>query len=222
MITLYGMPLSPFYCKLKIALLEKGVNFEEVLARPSQKPEVLAHSPMGKIPWVEINGMPLCESTAIAEWLEDAYPTAALLPPTPNGRAWARQLALMWDLYAAPACRPFLLHKVFAAPLDEAARADGQAAVEKALQAIARLAKFAPWLTGDTFTLADVSAAAVLPMVDLVSDVLNEDLLVHLPGADVYRRHLLQRRSVARTWEERNASLALIQEKMAKSASLPS
>ncbi|XLM20734.1 glutathione S-transferase family protein, partial [Chromobacterium piscinae] len=99
MIKLHGIPLSPYYNKVKIALLEKGVNFQEVLTPPSQEEALLEKSPMGKIPFVEINGHPLAESTVILEWLEDAYPTASLLPPTPNGRALARELTAMLELY---------------------------------------------------------------------------------------------------------------------------
>ncbi|MGL6069981.1 glutathione S-transferase family protein, partial [Craterilacuibacter sp.] len=78
MIILHGVALSPYYTKVKIALIEKGVNYEEVFTPPSQDEVFLSKSPMGKIPYVEINGFPLAESTAILEWLEDAYPTAAL------------------------------------------------------------------------------------------------------------------------------------------------
>ncbi|UGA40503.1 glutathione S-transferase family protein [Chromobacterium haemolyticum] len=110
MIKLYGAALSPYYNKVKIALLEKGVNFQEILTAPSQQEELLAKSPMGKIPFVEVGGHAMAESSVILEWLEDAYPTASLLPPTPNGRAHARQLSAMLDLYvlspALPLYRP--------------------------------------------------------------------------------------------------------------------
>jgi len=220
MITLYGLPLSPFYNKVKIALFEKGVNFEEVLVRPSQAPEVLQHSPMGKIPWVDINGMALSESTAIVEWLEDAYPTAALMPPTPNGRARVRQMMSMWDLYVVPACMPVTRHRIFGAPLDDAARSDAQAAIARALKAVARLARFTPWLVDEAFTLADAAAAGALPMVELAGEVLDVDLLADLPGVGEYRQLLLRRQSVLRSWNDRSAVLAQMLEQAAKQSAV--
>lgn len=207
MIKLYGTPLSPYCNKVKIALLEKGVNFEEILMRPSQEPAMLEKSPMGKIPFVEINGHGLCESGAILEWLEDAYPTAALLPPTPYGRAHARELMLMFDLYVAQACAPVQRHRVYGTPLDDAAREAARAAIVRALTAVSRLAQYGPWLAGEYFSVADVSAAAVLPMVKLASRELDADFLDDFPGIGAYLALLAGRVSVARTWADRETAL---------------
>lgn len=208
MIKLYGVPLSPYYNKVKIALMEKGVKYEEVLMRPSQDPEVLERSPMGKIPYVEINGHALSESTAILEWLEDAYPTASLLPPTPNGRAHAREMMLLIDLYLFPACAPLIQHRVFGKPLDDAGRQAARDAIVRALTALARLAQLTPWLAGEAFTFADVSAAAVFPSVQFACGELGEDLWQHFPGAAEYLEHLAKRCSVSRTSADREAALS--------------
>ena len=51
MIQLCGFAISNYYNKAKIALIEKGIAFEEVLVRtPITDPVQLAHSPMGKVP----------------------------------------------------------------------------------------------------------------------------------------------------------------------------
>jgi glutathione S-transferase len=208
MIKLYGAPLSPYYNKVKIALMEKGVKFEEVLMRPSQDPEVLEKSPMGKIPFVEINGHALSESTAIVEWLEDAYPTATLLPPTPNGRAHAREMMLLIDLYLAPACTPIVRHRLFGTALDAAARQAARDAILRALNALARLVQYGPWLAGEQFSYADISAAAVLPVVMFAGHELGEDLLAGLPAAEAYLALLQTRYSVSQTWSDRDAAIA--------------
>jgi glutathione S-transferase len=212
MIKLYGVPLSPYYNKVKIALMEKGVKFDEVLMRPPLAAEWLDKSPMGKIPFVEINGQALSESTAVLEWLEDAYPTASLLPLTPNSRALAREIMLMVDLYLGPACRPVVRHRLFGAPLDsEGARAAG-AEIRRVLAALARRAQFAPWLAGDQFSYADISAAAVLPVIGFVAQELGEDLLASLPGAVTYQQQLAERYSIRRTWADREAAIAALLE----------
>ncbi|MBV8047410.1 MAG: glutathione S-transferase family protein [Paludibacterium sp.] len=212
MIKLYGSPLSPYCNKVKIALLEKGVNFEEVPAPASQTPEVLAKSPMGKIPYVEIGQFHLAESTAILEWLEDAYPTASLLPATPNGRARSRELMLMFDLYVGCGCVAFQRHKAFGAPLDQAARTEARALIVRGLAAVGRLARLGPYLVGDAFSYADLAAASVLPMVTLAGEILGENLLQPLAWAEDYLTLLAGRRTVALTWAAREQALLRLQD----------
>src|SRR5690606_13315971 len=65
MLKLYGFPLSNYYNRVKIALLEKNVPFEEVLAVPGKDEVVRTHSPARKIPFIEVEGEFLAESTAI-------------------------------------------------------------------------------------------------------------------------------------------------------------
>lgn len=209
MIKLYGVQLSAYYNKVKIALLEKGVNFQEVPTRPSQEPALLELSPMGKIPFVDINGHALSESTVILEWLEDAYPTAALLPPTPNGRASARELMTLLDLYLMPAAGPLYRHLLFGAALDEAGKVAAKAATERSLLAISRLVQYGPWLAGEYFSFADISAACVLPLVaSSTQQVYGEDLTSIIPGIEDYLALLGKRSSVARTWQDSAAARA--------------
>ena len=74
MLKLYGTPLSNNYNKAKLALLEKGLAFEEVAAPPSQEESFLQRSPMGKVPFIEVDGRFLAESQAIVEYIEETHP----------------------------------------------------------------------------------------------------------------------------------------------------
>ena len=49
MIKLYGLKLSNYYSLTKALLIEKGLDFEEVQAPPSQQDAYLQRSPMGNI-----------------------------------------------------------------------------------------------------------------------------------------------------------------------------
>ena len=44
------MPLSNYYNMVKTVLLEKGMDFEEVLILPNQESDFITKSPMGKVP----------------------------------------------------------------------------------------------------------------------------------------------------------------------------
>ena len=50
MLKLHGFPVSNYANMVQLALLEKGMAFEYVMAVPDQSPAFLARSPRGKVP----------------------------------------------------------------------------------------------------------------------------------------------------------------------------
>jgi glutathione S-transferase len=98
MIKLHGIALSNYYNKVKIALLEKGVPFEEVHVMP-YRDDVSALSPMNKIPFVEWDGQVLSESQVINEWLDEVHPEPPLLPKDPHERARVRELVAILEIH---------------------------------------------------------------------------------------------------------------------------
>jgi glutathione S-transferase len=94
MIKLYTFPLSTNSRKVRIALLEKGLEFERVnvdLAKREQKnPEYLKIHPFGQVPALDDEGFIVYDSTIINEYLEDEYPYPPLMPEDSEGRARAR------------------------------------------------------------------------------------------------------------------------------------
>ena len=71
MLVLCGFPISNYYNKVKLALLEKGVEFsEEEVKTGSKDPAVLAASPLAKIPFIRTDAGTLCESQPILEYIE--------------------------------------------------------------------------------------------------------------------------------------------------------
>ena len=93
MIKLYTFPLSTNSRKVRIALLEKGLEFERVnvdLAKREQKnPEYLKIHPFGQVPALDDEGFIVYDSTVINEYLEDEYPYPPLMPEDSEGRARA-------------------------------------------------------------------------------------------------------------------------------------
>ncbi|RYY93459.1 MAG: glutathione S-transferase, partial [Comamonadaceae bacterium] len=97
-LALHGFPISNYYNKVKLALLEKGIAFDEVPTRTGSTDEaVLAASPLAKIPFLKLeDGRSLCESQVILDWLEAAYPSP-LLPADPYEAAKVRELCTYID-----------------------------------------------------------------------------------------------------------------------------
>src|SRR5262245_35133375 len=101
MLRLCGFHLSNYHNKVRLALLEKGIEFQEDSnVHPSQRDEYLALSPMGKVPYLELEGgLRLRESEVILEYIEEAYPGKPLLPKEPLARARVRELITFMELH---------------------------------------------------------------------------------------------------------------------------
>jgi glutathione S-transferase len=95
-IKLYDAVPSSNSDRVKIALHEKGLPYERatlVLARKDQKhPDFLKLNPYGKVPVIDDDGKVLFESCIINEYLEEKYPTPALMPKDPHARGRGRVL----------------------------------------------------------------------------------------------------------------------------------
>ena len=120
MIVLCGFPISNYYNKVKLALLEKGVEFsEEGVGTGSSDPAVLAASPLAKIPFIRTDAGTLCESQAILEYLEDAHPEPALLPTDPFAAAKVRELVTFIDLHVELVARELYPKAFFGGTISE-------------------------------------------------------------------------------------------------------
>ena len=180
MISLHGSPISNYYNKVKQALLEKGIPFEEVHTPTKSTDEaVLSASPLAKIPFVKTPQGGLCESQVILEYLEAVHPQPPLLPADPFAAAKVRELITFIDWHLEVTARQLYGQAFFGAPpLSENNLARIRRELEKQIAAFKRLAKFSPYVAGDTFTMADCSAFNNLPLVAMATKIaLGEDLL---------------------------------------------
>ena len=209
MITLCGMPVSNYYSKVKLVLLEKGLPFTEELVKTGSKDEgVLAASPLAKIPFIRVDGQTLCESQVIADYLEARYPAPALMPADPLAAAKVRELIAFIDLHIELVARELYSQAFFGGSVSEDVQLSVHKRLSRSIPAFKRLARFAPFVAGDTFTLADCAAWASLPLAGLATrNVLGEDLLL-AAGIDWkgYAKMIGERPAAARIAADRKAA----------------
>jgi glutathione S-transferase len=211
MLTLHGFAVSNYYNKAKLALLEKGVPFEEQYVGVQEKSEaLLAASPLGKIPYIATEQGTLCESQAILEFLEAAWPDRPLLPRDPFAAAKVRELVAFLDWHLEIAARQLYPSAFFgAAPLSESNAARIRREIEQKIAGFQRLAQFAPYVAGDTFTMADCCAFANLPLVGMATKAIyGEDLLL-AAGCDYkpYVKFIGERPAAQKVVADRKAAL---------------
>ncbi len=85
--------------RLRIALRLKGLDADYVAVDLRKEQHMSAAykalNPQGLVPALEADGKVLIQTPAIIEWLEEVYPTPALLPKEPEARARVRALAAL-------------------------------------------------------------------------------------------------------------------------------
>ena len=96
-LTLYDFWRSSAAYRVRIALALKNLEWESVpvnLAKGEQRHAAhLDRNPQGLVPALTTHEGSLTQSLAIIEYLDECYPTPALLPPSPIARATVRSLA---------------------------------------------------------------------------------------------------------------------------------
>jgi glutathione S-transferase len=208
MIRLCGFRISNYHNKVRIALLEKGVPHEEDdSVKPSQDEKVLARSPMGKVPFLEVDGTCLRESNVILEYLEDAYPQKPLLPKDPLERARVRELTAFIELHLELVARRMYGSLGGGKPVSDETRQRVEKDLAKGARALKALVKFEPFIAGRELTIADCAAFVHLPLVTLVTkNFFGRDFLEDIPQLRPYLKMLGERPAFAKVTEDRKAA----------------
>ncbi len=209
MFKLCGFALSNYYNKVKLALLEKGVPFEEELIWADRSAALMDKSPLGKIPYCETEHGTLFESQVIMEYIEDAYPQHPLMPADPYQRAKQRELITFMELHLELVARELYGQAFFGGTVSEETRERVRKLLTRNARAFGKLAKFGPYIAGDQFTMADCVALVHLPLVGMASKIVfGEDVLAEYPVRE-YTKMLGERATVQKVNADRKANEAL-------------
>ncbi len=211
MLRLCGSPVSSYYNKVKLALLEKDIAFAEEFYPPSQEEDMLNLSPMGKIPFLKLDDYDdtLTESTPIIEYLESAYPRKPkLYPDSVVATANCRQLMAYLDNYVLSVGQKALPMFLFGAPVEQDKLDAILAEVEKGVAAVGRLVRIDPFLLGGQFTAADVAAVPAMRFIEaLFKWAKRDNPFEKIAGYSEYWGMIKQRPQVIKVLADQKAAL---------------
>lgn len=112
-VTLYGLTLSPFVARVRLALALKAIPYR-LEPVPGDKPsgEVFRRiNPVGKVPvLVWRDGLVVIESETIIDYLDDVCPEPPLMPPGAADRARAGTVIRLIENYVTPALARLYVH----------------------------------------------------------------------------------------------------------------
>ena len=212
MIVLCGFAASNYYNKVKLALLEKAIPFEEKLQWPDRSAELLAQSPLGKLPYFDIDGQALCESQVMVDYLESAYPQTPLLPKDPLAAAKVRELIQFIELHIELVARDLYGEAFFGGKAGDERKALAHKQLKRSAKALAQLVSFDPYIAGSEFGLADCAAAVHLPIISMTTKAIyGEDVLADYPLKE-YLKRLAERPSVQQVSADRKENTELMRE----------
>ena len=183
MLTLYDAARCPYCARTRIALAEKGIEWETFEIDLSDRPQwIYEKNTTGRVPVVEEDAWILPESSVIMEYLEERYPEPPLLPPDPADRALAR----VW----------IFRHDDFTKPYYALRRGEDGAAerLDEQLAKLDAALERQPWLTGAEYGLADI---AYVPWVLRARDMLGVSL-DEFPAVRSWLDRLVERPAIAR------------------------
>ena len=209
MLKLCGFPVSNYYNKVKIALLEKGVPFEEEYVPLRDGVKRLDDTPTRKVPFLDTGHGVLAESHPICEYIEELYPQPALMPADPLARARVRELSTVLELYLEWPARRLYREAFFGGTVSDETKHEAREQIEKGAVALARLARFSPFIAGEQLTLADCAASVHLPIVAIATrKMYGQNLLEGIPAIPGYLKALNEREAFRKTHEDRKLAEA--------------
>lgn len=231
-VKLYNLNNSTCSQKARIILAEKGVPFEDIqidLKRNEQYEDwYLKLNPNGVVPTLVHDGVAVIDSTVICEYVDDAFPTPAMTPPTAADRAKMRAWRQYSDEVSTPSIRipsfnayivpawgsnEWLANRKRSSPLRKAQfnrlTSDGYpiedvvAAMERLTQCIrrmeAQLSAGGPWLLGEQYTIMDV---LLTPTIVRIHDIGLDFMFADAPAVRGWYDRVQKRPSFAAAYYE--------------------
>jgi len=167
--TLYGPALSTYVRTVRLALEEKGVDYNLVEIDFLQGPmpaEQIERQPFARVPAFEHDGFQLYETTAICRYVDEAFDGPSLQPGNVQERARMNQIISVLDSYTYPCTVGQLVIQRLVMPMlgnqpDEAAITEALPEITTCMQTLASLRGSNTYLAGNQLSLADLHFAPI-------------------------------------------------------------
>ncbi len=204
-VTLHGPGFSTYVRTARLALEEKGVDYEleEFNFIADGMPEAhLARHPFGKVPALTHGDFVLYEVCAIGRYIDEAFEGPALQPADAKGRARVTQIGSIIDSYTYPPALGSIVIQRLVTPMlggtpDEAAIAEALPKADKAMQVLNDMIMERSHLVGDALSLADLH---LVPIYDyFMKTPEGERVLDGTPGLRRWWSAISARPSVKKT-----------------------
>ncbi|MBW4482465.1 MAG: glutathione S-transferase family protein [Tildeniella torsiva UHER 1998/13D] len=200
---LHGFAVSPYVRAARIALIEKGVDyqFNEVGFDALKTADYARLNPFRKMPVLEQGDFVLYETPAILGYIDEALGQITLQPVEAQARARMRQWMSIAAHYLYPVGVMQLFVQRIMAPImggepDESVVAEAVTATEQHLDVLEQ-ALVAPFLAGETLSLADLLTGAMVHYIALTRE--GSVLVVTRPKTAAWLGRLSQRESFRQT-----------------------
>ncbi len=186
---IYDFAFAPNPRRLRIFVAEKGLKIPteqvDIFAGQNRTPEMLTKNPAGGLPVIELDdGTHLAESVAICRYLESLHPEPNLMGKDSREQAeiemWNRRVEL--GLFAA-AGRAFQhTNELFKARLKQFPEygETQREAVKQQLQWLDAQSGSKPFIAGDRFTIADITAEVAVDFAAQMAGVQIDPALKNL------------------------------------------
>ena len=178
MVLLIHHPISPYSRKIRMLMSEKRMLFVLKEEEPwNLSSDVFKLNPAGSLPIFLFDGNIIAGNYAITEFLEEVNYDIRLLPKDPKQRAEVRRLTEWFDdKFYREVYRNIVAEKVIRR--FEQGKAPDSRILKIGLNTLAFHMEYIDWLTerrnylgGEEFSLADVTAAAHLSIIDYLGDI---------------------------------------------------
>ncbi|GAB7528687.1 hypothetical protein PS3A_10960 [Pseudomonas sp. 3A(2025)] len=207
MLKLYGFAASNYFNMVQLALLEKQLPFEIVPLYGCQNPQAMAISARGKVPVLETPEGFISETDVILRYIEDTSANQPLVPADPFGRAQVWTIAKEIELYIELPARLCYVEVIFGGrPTPADLKAKARRDLIKGFAALAQRGRFAPYVAGAQFTVADIYFLYSIDLAQRVGEQLfGMDLLEQVPQARALLERLAQSPNVQQVAAAREA-----------------
>ena len=203
--TLYGPGYSTYARAARLALEEKGVDYDLVeidFIAGGMPDEHLARHPFAKVPALEHDGLMLYETAAIERYVDEAFDGPSLQPSDPAARARMTQIISLIDSYTYPSTVSALVIQRLVQPLmggtaDESIVEAALPEVDKSMAELERLLGDQEYLTGSALSLADLHLAPIFAY--FVNTPESNGIMKDKPALNAWWQRMQARESMTKT-----------------------